>query len=111
MGQSLSVLCRDCKIDAYLGYGSGRMHIGGWKTTLQEYEEEVTRWKKMEPDTHGNERLREFLTQHDGHDVDYHGEYDAVRGNDLVYEDPFDSERNTVTAKDWNSYTKLYRDQ
>lgn len=110
MGQSLSVLCRDCKIDAYLGHGSGRMHVGGWKNTLKEYEEEVLRWKKMEPDTHGNERLRLFLTEHDGHDVDYHGEYSTVVDGNLIYQDPFYSENNEVTAEGWDSYTKLYRD-
>lgn len=110
MGQSLNVLCRTCKIDAYLGYGSGRMHIGSFTKNLKEYEEEVERWKKMEPNTSGNEKLRLFLTDHDGHDVDYNTEYCTVKNGDLVYEDPFDSSRDEIIAKDWNSYIKLYRD-
>jgi len=109
MGQALNVLCRDCKVDAYLGYGSYRVHIGGWAKTLHEYELEVERFRKLEPSTEGNKRLREFLTAHDDHDIEYHGEYSAVRDGKLVFEDPFSGE-DSVIAEDYDSYTKLHRE-
>lgn len=109
MGSGLGILCKTCKVRCYLGYGSGRMWVGSWKTTPAEYDAEVERWKKMEPDSKGNPHIRAFLEKHDGHEIVYSGEYDTIKDGNLVFEDPFSGE-DSVQAEGYDAYQKIERE-
>ena len=103
-------MCKTCKVNCYLGYGSGRMFIGDWKTNLKDYYEEVKRWRGMEPSTVGNKHIEEFLKLHEKHEIEYHGECCAVRDGKLVYEDPIDSDRDEVIADNYSDYKQINKE-
>lgn len=84
------------------------MFVGDWQYTLADYYKEVDRWKKIEPNTRGNQHIEAFLKLHDGHDIGYRGDYSSVRGKDLVFENPFGDDH--VEAEGFDEYVKIERD-
>lgn len=85
------------------------MWIGSFKTTLAEYDAEVERWKKMEPESKGNPHIRAFLEKHDGHEIIYDTEYDTIKDGDLVFENPFSGEES-VQAQGYDQYARIERE-
>lgn len=86
MGRSSEFICKDCKIKAYLGYGSATTWMDQYKT-LKDFDEA--------PDPQQNRKIsknkafREMLQAHEGHDWTAGDDDYRVRQNgNLYFEDP-----------------------
>lgn len=105
MGVDCNFVCKDCKIKAYLGYGSYRgENLVNSGMTLKEFDAAPEEDKIREK----NRNFRKMLENHEGHDfMVFSTEYLVNKGNDLWYEDPFDASGNDLFLADYKNYKEV----